>query len=285
MSSVGARFAVLEQIRQLDPEKDPQRIVYLSSCFDFPFDTTRALEFALFRTFCVPSISALLDRTGEFRERSQKRYDDTDLIVSELLERGYDSERGRRALKRLNQLHGRFQIANEDFLYVLSTFIYEPIRWNERFGWRPMCEVERLGYFHFWRQVGRRMNIKDLPTSYDEFERFNRETERNRYQFSESNQRVGSATREMFASWFPKPLSPLVREAIYSLLEDPLLDAFGFPRPSPAMRRLVPGALQLRGRFLRWMPPRRRPRLRTQMKRAIYPGGHTIEKLGPPGVP
>jgi len=37
----------------------------------------------------------------------------------------------------MNQLHGRFDIANEDFLYVLSTFIFEPIRWNTRFGWRP----------------------------------------------------------------------------------------------------------------------------------------------------
>src|SRR3984957_5997074 len=119
---------MLEQIRELDPEKDDQRIVFLSTCYDFAFDTTRALEFALFRTFCVPSISALLDRTGEFRARAQKRYDDTDLIVSELMERGYDSERGRRALRRMNQQHGRFAIANDDFRYVLSTFFLLPLR-------------------------------------------------------------------------------------------------------------------------------------------------------------
>ena len=46
----------------------------------------------------------LLDRTGEFRQRSQKRYDDTDIIVSELMEWGYDSDRGKRALRRMNQL-------------------------------------------------------------------------------------------------------------------------------------------------------------------------------------
>src|SRR5437763_8385056 len=91
-----SRYRILNAIRRLDPEKDHQRIVFLSSCFDFPFDTTRALEFALFRTFCVPSIAALLDRTGEFRRGAQKRYDDTDIIVSELMEHGYDSERGKR---------------------------------------------------------------------------------------------------------------------------------------------------------------------------------------------
>src|ERR1041384_6204039 len=125
-----SRFAILNEIRRLDPVRDHQRIVYLTTCYEFPFDTTRALEFALFRTFCVPSVSAVLDRSGEFVLRSQKRYDDTDLIVSELMEYGYDSERGRAALRRMNQIHGRFAISNDDFLYVLSTFVFETIRWN-----------------------------------------------------------------------------------------------------------------------------------------------------------
>jgi hypothetical protein len=45
-----SRFAILHAIQKLDPERDHQRIVFLSACYDFPFDTTRALEFALFRT-------------------------------------------------------------------------------------------------------------------------------------------------------------------------------------------------------------------------------------------
>ena len=52
----GSRFAVLDEIRKLDPEKDHQRIVFLSTRYEFAFDTTRALEFALFRTFCVPDL-------------------------------------------------------------------------------------------------------------------------------------------------------------------------------------------------------------------------------------
>jgi ER-bound oxygenase mpaB/B'/Rubber oxygenase, catalytic domain len=278
------RYSILAAIQKLDPKKDHQRIVFLSSCYDFPFDTTRALEFALFRTFCVPSISALLDRTGEFKSRPQKRYDDTDIIVSELLEWGYDSERGKRALRRMNQLHGRFAIANEDFLYVLSTFIFEPIRWNERFGWRPMCAQERLAYFYFWREVGRRMNIRDLPADYDAFERFNRDYEKQHYRFTKANRRVGSATRELFVSWFPGPLSGVVRSAIYALLDDRLIEAFGFPRPPRLMRWLAPGALRLRAGFTRFLPPRRHPRLRTEMGHPSYPNGYTIEQLGPPGT-
>jgi hypothetical protein len=31
-----------------------------------------------------------------------------------------------------------------NFLYVLSIFIFEPIRWNVQFGWWLMCEQEKL---------------------------------------------------------------------------------------------------------------------------------------------
>ncbi len=279
-----SRYSILHAIEQLDPEKDHQRIVFLSTCYDFPFDTTRALEFALFRTFGVPSISTLLDRTGEFSSRAQKRYDDTDIIVSELLEWGYESERGKRALRRMNQLHGRFAIANEDFLYVLSTFIFEPIHWNERFGWRLLCAQERLGYFYFWREVGRRMNIREIPTDYNVLERFNRNYERQHYCFTEANQRVGAATRELFVSWFPHFLSPMVRSAIYALLDDRLIEAFGFPQPSPLMRWLVPAALRLRAGCARFLPPRKKPRRRTEMGHPTYPEGYVMEQLGPPGT-
>jgi hypothetical protein len=271
----------LEPIRQLDPLRDHQKIVFLSMRLEFPFDTTRALELALFRTFCVPSISALLDRTGEFGQRAQKRYDDTDILISELVDWGYDSERGRRAISRMNALHGRFQIANRDFLYVLSTFIYEPIRWNARFGWRPLCEEEKLAYYFFWREVGWRMNIDDIPESYEGFEEFNRDFEQRHFRFSETNQRLGVATRELFVSWLPKPLAPLVRASIYALLDEPMLSAFGFPRPSRLMRWLVTSALRSRAFALRVAPPRRKPLLRTELRQATYPDGYTIEHVGP----
>jgi hypothetical protein len=277
-----ARQSILEQIRALDPVQDHARIVFLSKCYDFAFDTARALEFALYRTYCVPSVSALLDQTGEFRHRAQKRYDDTDIILSELMEWGYDSSRGRAALRRMNEIHGRFSIANDDFLYVLSTFVFEPIRWNARFGWRPLCEQERLAYFHFWREVGRRMNIHAIPATYEEFERFNVAYEGTQFRYSETNRRVGEATRDLFLSWFPHPIRGLVRPAIYALMDDSLIDAFGFPRPGRGARAIVAGALKVRARLLRLLPARRRPLLRTESRQRSYPRGYRIEELGPP---
>jgi hypothetical protein len=151
----------------------------------------------------------------------------------------------------MNQLHGRFRIANGDFLYVLSTFVFEPIRWNRRFGWRPMCEQERLGLFYFWREVGRRMGIKDLPADIDAFERFSHAYERERFRLTPANRRVGDATVNLFASWFPRPFSPMVRAGIYALLEDPVIEGFGFPRPAPCgalARTRAPAAAYARPR-------------------------------------
>ena len=271
----------LEEILRLDPVADHERIVYLDACFEFPFDTTRSLELALFRTFAVPSIGRLLDSTGEFGERAQKRYDDTDLILSTIAESGYSSEAGKRAIRRMNLIHGRFEIANEDFLYVLSTFVYEPIRWNARFGWRPLVEQERLASFHFWRAVGARMAIKEIPADFADFERFNVDYERANFRRTEAGMRVGRATRSMFLAWFPLVPERVGAPVFHALLDEPLLEAFGFPRPPRVLRRAATAGLRGRARVVSLLPPRRRPRLRTRLRHRSYPGGYALERLGP----
>jgi len=272
----------LREIRGLDPVADHRRIVYLDVCFEFPWDTTRALELALFRTFAVPSIAALLDSTGEFGRAAQKRYDDTDLILSTIVEAGYDSDEGKRAIRQMNRIHGRFAITNEDFLYVLSSFVFEPIRWNARFGWRPLIETEKLATFEFWREVGRRMAIEEIPERYEEFERFNEEYERREFRPSEAAGRVGSATRDMFLDWFPGLPRRLGAPAMHALMDERVLEAFGFPRPSRAVRTAVEAALRARGRAVALLPPRQRPRLRVQRRTHTYGREWQLEDLGPP---
>ena len=84
-------FNAFERIKSLNPETEHWEIVRLSVFYEFPWDYTRALELALFRTFASTSISSLLHKTGEFENRTQKRYDDTDLILSEILENGLET--------------------------------------------------------------------------------------------------------------------------------------------------------------------------------------------------
>jgi hypothetical protein len=271
----------LQEIRRLDPVADHRRIVYLDVCFEFPWDTTRALELALFRTFAVPSIASLLDSTGEFDRAAQKRYDDTDLILSTIVEAGYDSEEGKRAIRQMNRIHGRLEISNEDFLYVLSSFVFEPIRWNARFGWRPLIETEKLATFEYWHAVGQRMAIREIPESYEDFERFNEEYEQREFRQTEASRRVGASTRDMFLSWFPGLPRRFGAQAIYALMDEPLLEAFGFPKPPRAVRTAVENALRARARIVAVLPARRRPRLRVQRRTKTYGRDWRVEDLGP----
>ena len=272
----------LREIRTLDPERDCRRIVFLDSFHEFPFDTTRALELAFFKTFASPSIAALLDSTGEFRLRGQRRYDDTDLLMSTFSEDGWAGEHGRRALRRMNQIHGRFDIANDDFLYVLSAMVLEPLRWNERFGWRPLIDAERQATFHFWCQIGRRMAIKDLPASLAELERFNVEYERSRFAPTEAGRRLAQAQQDVFLAWFPGLPHRIGARAISALLSERVVEVLGLVRPTNLERRAAERALRLRALVVRPLPARRHPRLRTTMRRRSYPDGYAIEQLGPP---
>jgi hypothetical protein len=276
-----ARSHVLEEIESLDPERDFARISYLSICFDFPWDVTHALDLALLKGSCVPSISGLQAGTGEFVERTQKRYDDTLLILAELLESGYDSERGRAAQRQMNRLHHRFPIANDDYLYILSTSVVEPIRFNARFGWRPYSERERQAYFNLWTAIARRMAIRAIPPTLADLERFHDDYERERFAFSPGNRANAVAMIEMFSGWYPLPLRPAVRAGIRALLADEVLDALGLARPSGLTRGLVEGILRLRARLLRIGPRRTRPFLHTRRRHRSYPAGYRVEELGP----
>ena len=94
------------------------------------------------------------------------------------------------------------------------------------------------------------MAIRDIPETYAELERLNEEYERRHFRRTEASERVGRATRDMFLAWFPGLPRRFGAQAIYALMDDRLLDAFGFPRPPRALRAAVETALRTRGRVV-----------------------------------
>lgn len=277
-----SRYDITRRIAALDPERDHVQIIHYLAGWEFPWDYVRALEMALYRTFCVPTTSAVLVGSGEFEQRPQRRYDDTSLLMAEIMEWGYDSDRGREALARVNRFHGHYKIANEDFLYVLSTFHLEPIRWINRFGWRRLTHAEEVASYHFWREVGLRMNIRDIPPSHEAFEAWSREHERKKFRYAEANRRIATATRELFVSWAPRPLHGVVRVAIHAMLDDAMRESFGFPKPPRAMELAVTSTLRARAKVLRLFPANTKKDFITGKPQRSWPKGYRISQLGPP---
>ncbi len=281
MSDSPKRKPITDRISTLDPVKDHQEIVFLLNCHTFYWDIERALEFALFRSYAVPSISQLLSKTREFKKRPRKRYDDTELIMSEILENGYDSNRARRAFSRMNSMHNRRNISNNDLLYVLTTFIYTPIYWIEQYGWRKMTEGEKIAWFLFFKEIGRRMNIKNIPEDYDSFEKFHHQYELDNFKFSNTSQEIGKYTSDLFLGFYlPKYLFFVGRPFIPCFMDNALIAAMGFHPPSKILRIMVKGLMRFRANILKLFPERKLPHLQTKIKRPSYPEGYKIEELG-----
>jgi len=106
--------------------------------------------------------------------------------------------------------------------------------------------------------------------------------ERAKFRFAESNRRVALASRDMFLSWFSGVPKRLASHAIAALMDERLRGALGFPRPPRPVVRAVEGGLRARARAVRLLPPRRRPKLRTELGHRTYRDGYRIETLGPP---
>ncbi|WP_224365064.1 oxygenase MpaB family protein [Hyalangium versicolor] len=273
---------VQRDIAALDPVRDCQRIVNLLATYEFPFDLQRALEVALFHTYGSQSVSRLLDRTGEFSKRGQKRYDDTRLLLTHFTESGWDLEMGARAIAQMNHIHSFFKIPNDDYLFVLWTFIDFPIQWMRDFGWRPLTEHESQAWFSFWCELGRRMRLSDVPESKPAFDEFVRAYEAREFVANAASHRVARATLTILENWFPSPLRFAVAPAVLSLARPQLLPAIGMSAPAPWVGRAVRGVLKLRAWVKRHVSLEHSPVRIEGTPNRTYPGNqYTVERLGP----
>lgn len=273
------RFARAERIARLDPVADRVEIGRALMLYEFPWDMLRSLELALFRTYAVPSIGRLLYRTGEFTERTQRRYDDTTLLLYDAWLRG-PLNGGRPAMDQLNLLHGHYRISNDDFRYTLATFVVMPIRWLRDYGWRQPSRVEVDGWTNLMRDMAEAMEISDVPDTFAGFSDLLDEYEARHFGHDAGAREVARATVELFVSWYPRPVRPLLRAAVPAVLDERVDVALDLPVASRSWRRLVHAALRCRGRIVRRLPPRRDARPFVFEPRS-YPNGCPIHQLGP----
>jgi hypothetical protein len=274
--------AVRRELQQLDPQHDYQRMVQLLVGYEFPFDITRALELALFHTYASPRTSALLMRTGEFEKHGQKRYDDTSILIAWFMQYGLDTETGLRAITHMNRIHGFYNIENEDFLMVLATFIFYPINWINSYGWRKLLPGEEQAFFLFFREVGQRMNLRDIPETIDDLKAFTEAYEAEHFRYADSNRRIADATVRIVEGWFPKPLRFAVQPVFAALINDKLREAFGYQRPAAWFCGLLEGSFWLRKWPLRWITFKPYPTLVENTSHRTYKTGlPAVEELGP----
>jgi hypothetical protein len=272
----------------LDPATDYVQIYRNVVMYEFPWDMNQALSFALFRTYAVPGIGRLLFETGEFTERVQRRYDDTAILLEQPFVHGFEAPEGRAALRRINQMHKSYDIPNHELRYVLSTFVVVPKRWLDDYGKRALTHKEVLASVAYFRALARRLNVTDVPETYEDFARLMDDYEAEHFAYDAGARQVADSTMALMQTFHPAVAARAVEVFSRGIMDQPLRDAFGYDAPAPRVERLSRAGLRARGRALRLFPARTRAKTSADLPWIrSYPDGFEIDKLGtfPTGCP
>ena len=240
LRSLERRYAAVKENLGSMTDADAQQIQRDIADFEFPGLFELSLQFALFRTYGIPSIARLLVKTKQFAtdRYAPKRLADTGVLIQEIYYHPPTDQRAREALGRLNYIHGVYrnasQISNDDMLYTLGMFAWEPIRWIDRYGWRKLTALEKCAIGTFVKSWGDAMEIsyEVLPSSkggwqnglhwLDEFAEWLEEYEKEFMVPDQACYDTAERTTSLFLQSLPASFRSMGRKILLALLDDRL---------------------------------------------------------------
>jgi hypothetical protein len=184
-----------------------------------------------------------------------RRAEDTVVFIGEFLTEGLDSKRGSTSLARMNYLHGRYgsMIKQEDLLFTLSLFVFEPIDYIREYEWRALTDLEVQARYIFWREIGARMGIENIPKTHEEFYKWKESYADRAMVYAPTNEQTGDVTLEILLRPVPGIMKPAGKEASVTLLDERVRKAFGWPRAPQLLYTLVPALIKARALFVRYL--------------------------------
>lgn len=228
-----------------------KRIMLYEAPWLYAFST----QWALIKTYAVAPGTGLLVQTRQLTTPSLvgKRAEDTSVILTEFLVGSMDSERGSKALAKMNWLHRRYgsKIKQPELLHTLAMFVLEPIQWFEKYEWRAMTELEQVAIYTYWKEVGNRMGIKDIPPTLPELLVWVEEYEKTNVYFTENNRKCAEATIGLFLRDLPPFMRGFFQHAAVSLFPEKFQVALGYPKPPRWIATFAAGVFHIRRFMLR----------------------------------
>lgn len=241
---------------------------------EFPFTFEKSLQFALFRTYGIPTISKLLVQTSQLSEESTatKRYADTGVLLAEFLGYHPTSARSIEAIGRMNYIHSQYQksgkILDDDLLYTLALFACEPTRWIDQYEWRNLEDFEKCAIGTFWKAIGDAMEISytklksggeggqgwiDGLQWLDELKAWSAEYEKRFMVPDKNNQKTAEQTVAILLYSMPGFLKPHGRRIVGALMDDRLRTAMMYKKPRYLYFVLVSTLFTVRKFVLRYL--------------------------------
>lgn len=237
------------EIARLDPVRDCRRIAHL--LLEVRYGEPRFIHpmfaLAFSRQVAIPAIARVLYRDGKgiILSQTAKRNDDT-LVFFGLLLRHGNSPEGMQVVERMNRMHARYPIPNELNLYTLSTLACLPQRLGRQFTGHDLFNAhESLALYHFWRQVGEMMGIRDIPGSPGAMQQWMLDYEAAEYGHTRDGHEVTLAlAREYAQRWFPASLQEAGQRVFFAMFDEHLRETHRVPAASALEQGLVRAAVQ-----------------------------------------
>ncbi|KAL2414256.1 ER-bound oxygenase mpaB' [Exophiala dermatitidis] len=250
---------------------EAHNIIRITHDVEFPALFDKGLQFALFRTYGIPTINDLLVKTTQLAKTQNvpRRYADTAVLLADIYAGEPTSDRCTDAFARLNYLHGHYikqgKISNDDMLYTLSLFLNQPVEWINRYEWRQLTDLEicAMGVFH--KAMGDAMDIsfealpsystgwKDGLHFYRELDAWAKQYEKNHMIPDKKNYDTAVETRKLLLSTYPTFLHGVLTKAISAPLDDRLREAVMFEKAPPLYVTLLNGFMGLRKLYLGYL--------------------------------
>ena len=229
---------VKRRIARLDPERDNEQLTHLSLevLYGDPIFVHASYLVAFSRQVAVPSIARIVYRGGggDIIRDTPRRNDDTLTFFGEYLRRGHSSHAGRAAIARMERIHNRFPITDDDKRYTLASLMFEGDRIALHLGLDPFTEAERQARWHFWSGVATQMPLGGLPDTRRAFWEWTHDYEREHFDYTPGGRAIVDALFEDWTTrWFPAPGRRLGRQLLLALMDDRLRAAHRLEDPSP----------------------------------------------------
>ncbi|CAF0885208.1 unnamed protein product [Adineta steineri] len=274
-----------------------EQIYHHLCCYEFPFECFYGINLAFYRTFVSPTISKVYRQTNTIAGETEKRVNDTDILMHAWVDYGLDSDEGQASIEHLNNIHGVFsnRTRNEDFVYVLCCFIVDTIRMIDVFGWRQLDNTEKQALFIFYEKVGQKMNLKNLPTSLEDvYVLVNDYTNSDiNATETESGSILTNAIHILVQKWYGLLLPAsiiriLLNGLLYVVGGEMFHKKLGLKQPSSLTLYIIYALGTLHRDFMHFMPPRIVPhRLSDLLMKQNYmcPAGKSnFLQVGPPKI-
>ncbi|KAI9758075.1 MAG: hypothetical protein M4579_003206 [Chaenotheca gracillima] len=255
LNSLNRRFGTDDaKLHQMSLE-EAQEIISIASQWEYPHGYQAALQFALFRSYGIPTISKQFCSTAQLSDvkTAGKRFADTGALIGEWLVNSIFAPRSCKAIARTTWLHRQYRIRPDDLLFTISTFITEPPKFVDRFEWRPMARCEVIAGFVLWKEIGRRMDIPQVPDTYQEVCDWALEHEKKHMVPAQTNTSLSHHTMSLLLLHCPGFLVNIATEFATCLMDDRVRISMSYEAPRPWVRRTFLTLVWLRKQFVSWL--------------------------------